>query len=84
MNLNGNPDLMDNRVVLELGIYISHIIWRFRYRKLRKEAKESGRSIDDLLGLTSNDTQESTDVQTGGVDQSRDVEKQDVGRVVET
>jgi hypothetical protein len=72
------------RVVLESGIYISHIIWRFRYRKLRKEAKESGRSIDDLLGLTSNNTQESTETQTGVVDQDGDVEKQEVGRVVET
>ncbi|KAJ5906846.1 uncharacterized protein N7473_003762 [Penicillium subrubescens] len=71
-------------VVLESGIYISHIIWRFRYRKLRKEAKESGRSIDDLLGLTSNNTQESTETQTGVVDQDGDVEKQEVGRVVET
>lgn len=71
-------------MVLESGIYISHLIWRFRYRKLRKEAKESGRSIDDLLGLTSNDTQESTETQTGVVDQGRDVEKQEVGRVVET
>lgn len=76
--------MLNNRVVLELGIYISHIIWRFRYRKLRKEAKESGRSIDDLLGLTSNDTQESTEIQTGVVDQGRDVEKQEVGRVAET
>jgi hypothetical protein len=79
-----SPNLLNNRVVLESGIYISHLIWRFRYRKLRKEAKESGRSIDDLLGLTSNDTQESTETQTGVVDQGRDVEKQEVGRVVET
>lgn len=76
--------MLNNRVVLELGIYISHLIWRFRYRKLRKEAKESGRSIEDLLGLTSNDTQESTEIQTGVVDQGRDVEKQEVGRVVGT
>ncbi|CEJ60241.1 Putative PQ loop repeat protein [Penicillium brasilianum] len=65
-------------VVLESGIYLSHIIWRFRYRQLRREAKESGRSIDDLLGLTSNDTEEITDTQTPAVDQSRDVEKQGV------
>ncbi|KAJ5238891.1 hypothetical protein N7468_003510 [Penicillium chermesinum] len=36
-------------VVLELGIYISHIIWRIRYRKVLKEAKETGVSVDDLL-----------------------------------
>lgn len=46
-------------VVLEAGIYISHIIWRVRYRALRKEAKASGKSIDDLLSLERNDTQES-------------------------
>ncbi|KAJ5562665.1 hypothetical protein N7461_001426 [Penicillium sp. DV-2018c] len=38
-------------VVLEAGIYISHIVWRIRYRELRKEAKETGKSIDDLLAL---------------------------------
>ncbi|EPS34667.1 hypothetical protein PDE_09631 [Penicillium oxalicum 114-2] len=36
-------------VVLEAGIYLSHLIWRFRYRKLRREAKETGRSVDELL-----------------------------------
>jgi len=65
-----------NRVVLEAGIYLSHIIWRFRYRKLRKEAKESGRSIDDLLGQTGNDTPESPVGRTGVVDGVGDVEKQ--------
>jgi hypothetical protein len=74
---------LGNSVVLESGIYISHIIWRIRYRKLRKEAKETGRSIDDLLGLPSNDTPETTVVQTGVADQSRDVEKQEAGREVE-
>ncbi|KAJ5741762.1 PQ loop repeat protein [Penicillium manginii] len=36
-------------VVLEMGIYISHTVWRYRFRKLRKEAKESGKSIDEIL-----------------------------------
>ena len=67
-------------MVLESGIYISHIIWRFRYRKLRKEAKESGRSIDELLALTNNDRQESTETQAGVVNQGGDIEKQEVGR----
>lgn len=51
-------------VVLEAGIYISHISWRIRYRKLRKEAKYSGKSIDDLL-LLRNDTQETEDIEKG-------------------
>ncbi|KAI9929942.1 hypothetical protein AWENTII_003606 [Aspergillus wentii] len=36
-------------VVLEFGIYASHIIWRIRYRKLRKEAKAAGKTIDEML-----------------------------------
>ncbi|KAF7593235.1 hypothetical protein BBP40_011776 [Aspergillus hancockii] len=36
-------------VILEAGIYTSHIIWRFRYRKLRKEAKAAGKSVDEML-----------------------------------
>ncbi|KAJ5735633.1 uncharacterized protein N7483_000758 [Penicillium malachiteum] len=43
-------------VVLEAGIYISHIVWRIRYRKLRKEAKASGMSIDDFFDLNRRDT----------------------------
>ncbi|KAJ6022000.1 hypothetical protein N7540_007504 [Penicillium herquei] len=45
-------------VVLEAGIYISHIAWRIRYRKLRKEAKASGMSIDEFLDLHRHDTEE--------------------------
>ncbi|PTU19846.1 hypothetical protein P175DRAFT_0509837 [Aspergillus ochraceoroseus IBT 24754] len=36
-------------VLLEAGIFLSHIIWRIRYRKLLREAKTTGRSIDELL-----------------------------------
>lgn len=35
-------------VVLEAGIYISHLSWRIRYRKLLKETKDPGRSIDNF------------------------------------
>lgn len=61
-----------SRVVLEAGIYLSHIIWRIRYRKLRKEAKETGKSIDDLLELRRRDTEESRDLETGVLDQDQD------------
>ncbi|RJE19362.1 PQ loop repeat protein [Aspergillus sclerotialis] len=37
-------------VVLEAGIYGSHIVWRIRYRKVIKEAKVTGRSVDEVLG----------------------------------
>ncbi|OOF92776.1 hypothetical protein ASPCADRAFT_8414 [Aspergillus carbonarius ITEM 5010] len=36
-------------IVLEGGIYASHIIWRIRYRAVRKEAKSLGKSIDEML-----------------------------------
>lgn len=32
-----------------MGIYTSHIIWRLRNRKLLRQAKESGRTVDELL-----------------------------------
>ena len=39
-------------MLLEGGIFISHIVWRIRYRSLRKEAKASGKSIDEMLDDT--------------------------------
>lgn len=56
---------VNNSVVLELGIYVSHIVWRIRYRKLRKEAKVTGRSIDELLSLQQNNTQPARDLESG-------------------
>ncbi|KAJ5536651.1 hypothetical protein N7513_009837 [Penicillium frequentans] len=64
-------------VVLEGGIYVSHIVWRIRYRKLRKEARMRGMSIDDLLNLTRNDTGDTRDTRIGVLDSSGDVEKQE-------
>lgn len=69
-------------VVLEAGIFISHISWRIRYRELRKEAKDSGESIDDLLMLRRNETQEIEDPEKGilpaspvGVEGRRQIEQ---------
>ncbi|OJI87477.1 hypothetical protein ASPTUDRAFT_61942 [Aspergillus tubingensis CBS 134.48] len=39
-------------VVLELGIYLSHIIWRIRFREARKEARLSGRNVEDVLRMS--------------------------------
>ncbi|EEH32969.1 hypothetical protein PAAG_04022 [Paracoccidioides lutzii Pb01] len=36
-------------LILELGIFASHIIWRFHFCKERKAAKASGMSIDEFL-----------------------------------
>lgn len=52
-------------VVLELGIYLSHIIWRIRYRKLRKEAKATGKSIDELLDEQNNGAEGNRDLEAG-------------------
>ncbi|KAJ5319137.1 uncharacterized protein N7506_011841 [Penicillium brevicompactum] len=56
-------------VVLEAGIYTSHIVWRIRYRRLRQEAKASGQSIDELLAVGREDIQESQDLEKGVVPQ---------------
>lgn len=52
-------------MVLELGIYLSHIIWRIRYRKLRKEAKATGKSIDELLDERNSGTEGTRDLEAG-------------------
>ncbi|KAI1492929.1 PQ loop repeat-domain-containing protein [Biscogniauxia mediterranea] len=36
-------------ILLEIGIYLSHIIWLLRTRKIRQEAKEQGKTIDDVI-----------------------------------
>ncbi|KAJ5353937.1 hypothetical protein N7541_006501 [Penicillium brevicompactum] len=56
-------------VVLEAGIYTSHIVWRIRYRRLRQEAKASGQSIDEFLAVDREDTQETQDLEKGVVPQ---------------
>jgi hypothetical protein len=35
-------------VFIEGGIFASHIIWRFRTRKIRAQAKEEGKTFDDI------------------------------------
>ncbi|ERS98159.1 hypothetical protein HMPREF1624_04940 [Sporothrix schenckii ATCC 58251] len=34
--------------LLEIGIFLSHIIWRIRTRKLRQQAKAEGKTFDEL------------------------------------
>jgi len=36
-------------VFIEGGIFISHLIWRFRTRKIRAHAKSEGKNFDDIL-----------------------------------
>jgi hypothetical protein len=53
------------RFLAEVGIFASHITWRFRHRRLLKSAKESGKPVDKLLeqeenrGNISNDEKQS-------------------------
>ncbi|KAI0004037.1 PQ loop repeat-domain-containing protein [Xylariaceae sp. FL0662B] len=35
-------------ILLELGIFLSHIIWRIRTREIRREAKSRGKTFDDM------------------------------------
>ena len=35
-------------IMLEAGIFLSHIIWLLRTRKLRKQAKDAGIDFDDM------------------------------------
>ncbi|RAO68778.1 uncharacterized protein BHQ10_004790 [Talaromyces amestolkiae] len=33
----------------EVGLFTSHVIWRLRHRQIVREAKESGKSVEELL-----------------------------------
>lgn len=35
-------------ILLESGIFLSHILWLLRTRKIRKEAKSRGKTFDDI------------------------------------
>lgn len=35
-------------MILELGIFTSHLIWLIRTYKIRKQAKEQGKTFDDI------------------------------------
>ena len=37
-----------NSFALELGIFVSHVVWLLRTRKVRREAKEKGKTFDEL------------------------------------
>ena len=77
LSLSGSTeaDLFLLSVILEAGIYVSHIVWRIRYRKLRKEAKRAGMSIDDFLDSGRNDTETTQHDQPGCIDHSGEIEK---------
>lgn len=42
------PNLTICSVVLEGGIFASHLIWMFRTRKIRNMAKKDGKTFDDI------------------------------------
>lgn len=40
---------LNSSIVMEGGIYVCHIIWRIRHRRLIKEAKAAGKTVDEML-----------------------------------
>jgi len=72
-------------IVLEAGIFASHIIWRIRHRKLLQAAKEAGKTVDEMLeameGDRSNDCESAVpnsqpgDLESGGELDSQSQEK---------
>jgi hypothetical protein len=57
---------------MEIGIFSSHVTWRIRYRKVRKEAKETGKSIEEILEKKG----ETTNAATDGAFGDEDIESQ--------
>ncbi len=44
---------------LEIGIFLSHAIWRFRTRHVRREAEAAGKTFDEYLSRKSEQASES-------------------------
>ncbi|KAF7118788.1 hypothetical protein CNMCM5793_008413 [Aspergillus hiratsukae] len=73
-------------IILEAGIYVSHIVWRIRYRKLRKEAKAAGVSIDEMLSMHRDESEQvdATEKRPGDIEsQITGEERQASAEVVE-
>ncbi|EED17598.1 PQ loop repeat protein [Talaromyces stipitatus ATCC 10500] len=54
----------------EVFIFLSHVIWRFRHRKLLREAKESGKTVDDLLAEKDGDPVDDNEKSNSSVTQT--------------
>ena len=39
-------------LLLEAGIFVSHTIWMYRNREVRKRAKQAGKDVDDFLSVS--------------------------------
>lgn len=61
------------RVILEGGIFVSHIVWRIRYRKVLREAKRTGKTVDEILdpGGGCSDAEKGADPKPPGEDPAR-------------
>lgn len=42
------PTNSHHSIILETGIFLSHLIWMFRTRKIRKEAATREKTFDDI------------------------------------
>ena len=79
--------MLMNRVVLELGIYTSHIVWRIRYRKVIREAKVTGKTVDEILEPEGNVDVEKGEAQgeaPGGREEEREGEGEEKRQNEET
>ena len=74
-----------HRIVLEAGIYVSHIIWRIRYREVIKEAKRTGRTIDEILepGGECSDTERGDDPMQSAEEPSESIDINDPKRSID-
>lgn len=64
-------------IIIEGGIFLSHGIWLIRTRKLRKEAKLTGKSFDDLSELGDYDVDV---VRKGSIAVAKDAQKDQIER----
>ncbi|OXV11040.1 hypothetical protein Egran_01201 [Elaphomyces granulatus] len=61
-------------IVLEAGIFASHIIWRIRHRKLLRAAKEAGKTVDEMLESMEGEC--STNSPPGDLESGRELDSQ--------
>ncbi|KAL1971045.1 hypothetical protein VTN77DRAFT_2879 [Rasamsonia byssochlamydoides] len=69
-------------LLLEGGIFTSHIIWRLRNRKLFRAAKESGKTVDEMLEELEQEKNggQPSDNEDGTVDTGKSVLARGTGR----
>jgi hypothetical protein len=70
-------------VFLEAGIFISHLIWMFRTRRIRAQAKEEGKTFDELIEESDESVFKEREVRFGWRKKGKDVVETDLDVEVE-